>query len=76
MINPKLRCAVTHKADQHLSRAAEMIPVMGDERFIEFTSMLGSLISYCAEESNNGISTRHTSTTISVNSTRRKATTT
>ena len=56
MINPKLRCAVTHKADQHLSRAAEMIPVMGDERFIEFTSMLGSLISYCSEESNNGIS--------------------
>ena len=56
MINPKIRCIVAHKADQHLSRAAEMIPAMGDERFVDFMAVLGNLLSYCAEESQNGVS--------------------
>ena len=56
MIDPKIRCIVTHNADQHLSRAAEVIPQMGDERLIEFTLMLANLINRSAHYAREGIS--------------------
>jgi len=63
-MNPKLRCTVAHRADQHLSGAADLIPVMGDERFVEFIAILGNLIKYCAEESQKGVSPDSTARTM------------
>lgn len=54
-MNPKLRATVTHRADQHLSQAADMIPRMGDDRFIQFTAQLAQLIQCCADHSKLGI---------------------
>lgn len=54
-MNPKIRATVTHRADQHLAQAADMIPSMGDDRFFAFTAHLAQLMECCADHSKLGI---------------------
>jgi len=54
-MNPRLRATVTHRADQHLAQAADLIPRLGDDRFVTLTAQLAQLIQCCADHSKLGI---------------------